>query len=353
MLIKNDNKAFKNLLDNQTYVLYNLIVTYTKEEKVVFRLTNDFAFKAVFAREEKECKEALMAFLNDILKLDEENKIKEITYLNPFNYKQFKEDKLSIVDVKVKTERQERINIEIQVSNRDNFIKRTLYYWSKLYGETISESKRYDTLKKCVIINILEYNLIKETNKCHSIFRIKETEENFELLEDFEIHFIELTKIKSEKPIHDLTIEETWIKLFKNSGIEGKEEEINKLAHKNQKISKVVEMMRKLSADEKMREEYLAREKAIMDYESSQYYIKTVLPKKAWEEGRQEGKEEGIKQGLEEGRKKGKKEGKKEGRREGKQKGIVEAAKKMLASGMDIKKVEEILGLTEKEIFEN
>ena len=33
------------------------------------------------------------------------------------------------------------------------FRKRTLYYWSKLYGQTISESKMYDTLKKCVIIS--------------------------------------------------------------------------------------------------------------------------------------------------------------------------------------------------------
>ena len=82
-------------------------------------------------------------------------------------------------------------------------------------------------------------------------------------------------------------------------------------------------MMRKLSADEKMREEYLAREKAIMDYESSQYYIKTVLPKKA--------REEGLKEGI--------------------QKGIKEAAKKMLASGMNIKEIEKILGITENEFI--
>ena len=290
----------------------------------MFRLTNDFAFKAVFAREENECKEALIGFLNDILKLEKDHKIKEVTYLNPFNYKQFKKDKLSIVDVKVETEKGERINIEIQVSNSDNFRKRTLYYWSKLYGETISESKRYDTLKKCVIINILEYNLIRETNKYHSVFRIKETEEDFQLLDDLEIHFLELTKIKSEKPIQDLTIEETWITLIKNSGLEGKEEEVEKLAHKNQKISKVVEMMRKLSANEKIREEYLAREKTIMDYESSQYYIKTVLPKKA--------REEGLKEGM--------------------QKGIKEAAKKMLASGINIKEIEKILGITENEFLE-
>ncbi len=294
----------------------------------MFRLTNDFAFKAIFAREENECKEALIGFLNDILKLEKDHKIREVTYLNPFNYKQFREDKLSIVDVKVETEKGERINIEIQVSNKDNFRKRTLYYWSKLYGETIVESKMYDTLKKCVIINILEYNLIKETNKYHSVFRIKEAEENFQLLDDLEIHFLELTKIKSEKSIQNLTIEETWITLLKNSGIKSKEKEIEKLAHKNQNISKVVEMMRKLSADEKIREEYLAREKAIMDYESSQYYIKTVLPKKAREEGLKEGLKEGI------------------------QKGIKEAAKKMLASGMNIKEIEKILGITENEFIE-
>lgn len=46
------------------------------------------------------------------------------------------------------TEKETRINIEVQVSNVDNYRKRSMFYWAKLYQESISESEPYDNLKK-------------------------------------------------------------------------------------------------------------------------------------------------------------------------------------------------------------
>lgn len=104
---------------------------------------NDIVFKALFGREEKESKIILIDFLNAILNYKGEDKIVEIDHLNPFNLKEFKGDKGSILDLKVKTEKDERINIEVQVNDEDDFRKRSLYYWSKMYGETILESEAY------------------------------------------------------------------------------------------------------------------------------------------------------------------------------------------------------------------
>jgi hypothetical protein len=60
----------------------------------------DLVFKALFGKEDKTSKILLTALLNDILEKEKQGKIVEVHHLNPFNYKEFKEDKLSILDIK-------------------------------------------------------------------------------------------------------------------------------------------------------------------------------------------------------------------------------------------------------------
>jgi predicted transposase/invertase (TIGR01784 family) len=56
--------------------------------------------------------------------------------------------KESSLDIKVGAGQGERINIEVQLNNVDDFRKRSLYYWRKLYSEGLHESEAYVTLKK-------------------------------------------------------------------------------------------------------------------------------------------------------------------------------------------------------------
>ena len=43
------------------------------------------------------------------------------------------EDKFSRLDIKAKTNKNELINIEIQIKDEHNMLKRSLYYWSKMF----------------------------------------------------------------------------------------------------------------------------------------------------------------------------------------------------------------------------
>ncbi|ETI89743.1 MAG: hypothetical protein Q607_CBUC00131G0001, partial [Clostridium butyricum DORA_1] len=171
----------------------------------------DFAFKKVFAGEGKTSEHLLIDFLNCILELEENDKIKEIIYLNPFNDRENIEDKQSIMDIKVKTELDELVDIEVQISDVDDYKKRSLYYWSKLYGESIKKGSAYYDLKKSIVINILDFNLIKENEKFHNVFTIKEKDDNFVFIEDLEIHYIELNKFKFNKDIDSLNDLEEWL----------------------------------------------------------------------------------------------------------------------------------------------
>ena len=135
---------------------------------------NDFVFKALFGKEDKTSKMLLVTLLNDILVSKDEDKIQNVTYLNPFNYKEFESDKLSILDIKAITDKEETINIEVQVRAEDNYRKRSLYYWSKAYAESIREAETYDSLRKTIVINIMGYNAINESDNLHTTFKLLE-----------------------------------------------------------------------------------------------------------------------------------------------------------------------------------
>ena len=92
----------------------------------------DIIFKALFGGEDNDSKIMLIDFLNSVMKLSGEDKIIDITEMNPYNDREYKDDKLSIMDLKVKTDDNKLIDIEVQINQRMNFRKRSLYYWSQL-----------------------------------------------------------------------------------------------------------------------------------------------------------------------------------------------------------------------------
>ncbi len=287
----------------------------------------DFVFKQIFASDKKESRIVLMDLLNAILGLKEEEKITEIIYLNPYNDKAYEDDKISIMDVKVKTQKDEVIDIEVQINNKDNYRKRTLYYWSKMYGETIEKGKAYETLKKCIVVNILDFNLLQETKKYHSKFRVKEIAENFELLDDLEIQYIELPKFNDTKHIEDMGQLEHWLVFIKDAGNEDKEKLVNEVRTKSEVIDMAGKMLEVLSQDEKARQAYYQREKWLLDEKSKVEYAK-ILQERA--------REEGVKQGIEQGKLEEK----------------IAMAKKLLLAGMDETIIMEVSGLSREELLE-
>ena len=89
----------------------------------------DIAFKKIFGVEENT--DLLISLINSIV--GEEDQVEEVTLLNPYNAKNFKQDKLSILNIKAKGRDGKRYNIEIQISDEADYDKRALYYCAKLY----------------------------------------------------------------------------------------------------------------------------------------------------------------------------------------------------------------------------
>ena len=154
----------------------------------------DIAFKKIFGVEEN--KDLLISLINSIV--GEEDQVAEVTLLNPYNPKNFRQDKLSILDIKAKGEDGKRFNIEIQISDEADYDKRALYYWAKLYTEQLKVAEDYSLLSKAIGIHILNFTSIPDVDKYHNVFHITEKESGLLYFRDLELHTIELKKFSQD-----------------------------------------------------------------------------------------------------------------------------------------------------------
>ena len=237
----------------------------------------DFVFKLIFGDEKN--KDVLIAFLSAALRLPKEE-FEEIELINTELLREFKEDKKGILDIRVKTMSGKHIDIEIQILPTEFMAERTLFYWSKMYNGQIAAGDTYDKLKKCITINIVDFERIP-VDKIHTKFHILEDETGYKLTDVLEIHFLELPKLAKQQTLKDVDdpIME-WLKFIDANSKEGME----MLANKNENIKTAYEILRKVSKSKEARMAYEARQAEIMD--------QLTREKSAREEGLKEGREE-------------------------------------------------------------
>ena len=270
--------------------------------------TNDYVFKKIFGKVGNEI--ITKGLLNSIL----EDKVSSIDLEgNTILAKEYKDEKLGILDVKAKIDDKYLCDIEMQVLDNKNIEKRIMYYWSKLYISGIKQGENYSKLNKTISILILNYEIenFKIIEKIHTEWKIREKDYRKTLLTDIlEIHIIELPKLKKlnikQKTNNNLI---TWAKFFVNPDMLEEEE-----MKSNKAVKLAKEELDKMRQDEY--EERIAelRMKHIMDSKSLEEY------------------------GYDKGEKNGKNE---------MQKIIV---RNMLSQNMKIEDIVKITGLTKEEI---
>ena len=214
----------------------------------------DFVFKNIFGSEKHP--NILISFLNATLK--PKDLITEVEIKNTDLNKGYIEDKFSRLDVKATTSNNEIINIEIQLKNEYNMIKRSLYYWSKLYSEQLNEGEDYSLLKRTICINILNFKYLK-TRMFHSVYRMKEIHTNEELSDIQEIHFIEIPKLEDGSDEKDMLV--AWIEFLKNP----ESEKVRSLEMSVDEIREAKDELIKMSNDDTQRELYEMRAKTLRD----------------------------------------------------------------------------------------
>ncbi len=151
----------------------------------------DFVFKRIFGNENHP--NVLISFLNAVL--NPVDPIQSVVLKDTTIEKSHLEDKYSRLDVKAITNKGEHINIEIQLKDEYNIIKRSLYYWSKLYEGQLENGENYQKLSRTICINLLDFNLLNHSN-FHSVYRLKDCRTKLKKMKD--VKRVEDVKTKLE-----------------------------------------------------------------------------------------------------------------------------------------------------------
>ncbi|MCZ9852313.1 Rpn family recombination-promoting nuclease/putative transposase [Brachyspira hyodysenteriae] len=276
---------------------------------------NDYFMRYMFAKEGHE--RILLNLINAVRTDYNQEPFEEVKVLNTFNLKETINDKQSIVDVRAVTKSGETVLVEIQRIGNQSFVYRSLYYWAKCYVSNLRNNEKYNDLKQVIVINILDFNLLKDIDKEHSCYVIKELETNHILTNHFEMHFLELQKYLSSNSNLKEELDAWFYFLTIKEKIEKMEEIMDILVKKNPIMKEVYDEYNKFADTKDLFENYAEYEKNYFD----------IL---ALSEERIRGREEGIKEGIKEMQ--------------------ISMARNMKNKNMDIKLIGELTGLTTEEI---
>ena len=284
-------------------------------ETKLLNITNDYIFKRTFGYTESG--EVTKILLRDVLQ-DDVNAIE----LNnqTITEKELMDDKVGIMDIKAVINGNTECDVEMQVVNQHNIEKRILFYWAKMYTQTIKEGNQYNDLKKsiCVLIANFEVDSLKDVKKYITKWNIREEEYRSVILTDvMEIVIIELPKYMKYAKKGKRENLNLWLEFFKNPEVRimSNENDEKNIKETKEAIKKAQENLEKISKDE--HERYLAelREKYIRDQVAVQEY--------GYVKGKEEGREEEK----------------------------IEIAKKMIEKGIDYETISITTGLSEEKII--
>ncbi len=249
---------------------------------------NDFIFQRLFG--ERESKGNLIALLNAILKQDGLDPIVELSVLENKELKKLLfSEKTGRLDIRAELASGEQINVEMQIANKHNMEKRTLFYLAKLFTSSIKTGEPFEKLKKTITINLLDYEFLP-TARFHSTFHFYEDlEKQVRLTDVLEVHFIEFPKF--ERATKDKSIAlHRWL-MFLDEKLP--EEELKELMAMDRAIEKIEVQLEELSNDEFTRQLAEARGHALSEWNTQ------ILGSKA--EGKVEAKVEIVKNLLNKG----------------------------------------------------
>lgn len=263
-------------------------VTHSMNQPLV-NLRVDFAFKQLFGSRGNE--KILMQFLNVILASSLSSPIQTLKIEDPHLHREYEKDKLSILDVLATLDDNTQISIEIQLNDQHDFLKRSLYYWSRLYASQMQKGGSYDALRKTITINILNFPVFTEYETFHTTGKLWDIQLQKLLLDDLELHVIEIPKLMAQwkeeqvNPWEDSFVR--WLLLLSANEDSQLTHTLEEIAMNRDPILKdAMQKWEKMSQDPAFRMSYEARQKALIDEASKYKYAE----KRGLEKGIEQGK---------------------------------------------------------------
>jgi predicted transposase/invertase (TIGR01784 family) len=281
----------------------------------------DIAFRKIFGNEQHT--EILIGFLNAVLDLQGDRRIREITLKNPWQAPDLPLLKETILDIKAVDHRGVTFIVEMQIKDNPGFDKRALYYTAKAYTAQIHKGDDYPKLNQVIFIGILDFNSFDgDQYLTRHLILNKDTLQ--QELRDFEFNFIELRKFNKQEAELDSVVEK-WIYFIKNAG------NLNMIPRSAEAIPELKEAYAQATMNTWSQEEL-----DVYEY----WQIRDAADRYGLEARFEKGFAQGIEQGVE------------QGKLEGKIEGTMEIARNMLGIGLAVEVIMQATGLSREQIAE-
>lgn len=250
------------------------------EDNFIMLPTVDFCFKELM-RNPKVRK----GFIAVLMKKKPEE-IEETTLLPTILRQEYEDDKIGILDVRVRMKDGTQLDIEMQVAYFEYWEERILFYIAKMYTDQLKKGEPYENLQKCIHVSILDFDHFTEDEEPYHtiVFCDRKTGKTYTDL--LELQILELKKIQGMEGGEDII---RWMRFFSGKS----REEFEQMAKEDEYLEEAYDTLKKLSADEQKRLEYEAREKALRDYNSQMSSMLKRGEKRGEEIGKKRGEEIG------------------------------------------------------------
>lgn len=228
----------------------------------VIPLKYDFCIKEIMENETVR-----KHFISDVLHIPLKN-IKSVRIMNPFLWKRYKKQKLGILDIQLELNDDAKINIEIQLKQKQNWKKRSVFYLAKMFTADLRRGEDYEKAKRCIIITILDFALEGCVSAdYHNVYMLRDPRGNL-YTDVLELHTIELKKKPRREQPSPL---DEWHSLF-NAETE-EELDMLKSGTKNLGILEAIKELKEISLTDRLLYEHEMKLKAKRDRRAEDNYV--------------------------------------------------------------------------------
>ena len=188
----------------------------------------------------------------------------------------------------------------MQAGDLQFYQNRALFYGGRLVNSALQVGENYDRMKKSIVISITKGRLFPSLEDCHNIFEVRDRKRGLLLCDRLELHFLELSKIDDQKPVHALTEIERLGAYLKFANIENRQDYVKQILTMED-IDMTENAYRKVTEDELEYERREARFKYQLQRNTELSVARNEGEAIGLKKGRTEGEAIGLKKGRSEG----------------------------------------------------
>ena len=251
-------------------------------------LKNDIVFKSFFS---KDCKESAFC-RRKMLSAVIGRTVTDTTVLNPEILPTRLDGKFPRLDIHCRLDNGSEVDVEIQNSMyRNDQVKRSIYYAASLTHNALTSGDQYAILPHVYQIQFMDFTVVRDDRRLHHTYLFKEREDNTELSDIVQIHYIELPKIAESlrKPADELSELEFWVMLIMAHEKPKARRLLSTLAARKEEMDMARALLDTMSRDRQEWENQFGYERFVHDCISREQY--------AYTKGERQGMERGLEQG--------------------------------------------------------